>query len=372
MKFSYFAAFALAFFISFILTFLVSRIAVRRQIVDVPDSERRFHKQATPTLGGLAVFGSFLLVSITMLFTGHLYGNIPLRELIGIWIGGVILMIGGYLDDKYRLPASYSVLFPILACLTVVTSGIQAVSLRNPFSGETIFIDQIITFGLPLVSGIVVFLWTLGMTYTTKIMDGMDGLVTGVAAIAGMVLFGLSLTPAVQQPQTALLAIIFVGSLLGFLILNFYPAKIFLGEGGSTFAGYMLAILAIVSGGKVATAILVMGIPVLDTVWVILQRLFNRQSPFQGDRRHLHYKLMDIGFSEPQAVLFLYALTGIFGVSALFLQSRGKLIALGILVAVMILIIVSIFMVYKSRQANSVPGYRRRIASDNESDSNIE
>ncbi|MBX4187539.1 MAG: undecaprenyl/decaprenyl-phosphate alpha-N-acetylglucosaminyl 1-phosphate transferase [Candidatus Doudnabacteria bacterium] len=360
MRFAYFAGFSLAFFISFVLTFIVSRIAFRKQIIDIPDNERKFHKYPTPTLGGLAVFGSFLFVSVTMVFTGHMLGNIPMRELIGIWVGGIILMVGGYLDDKYRLSPGYTIIFPILACLTVVTSGISAVSLNIPWTGDKLLLDEIIIYGVPLISGIVVFLWTLGMTYTTKILDGMDGLVTGIAAIAGMVLFGLSLTPAVQQPQTALLAMIFVGSLLGFLILNFYPAKIFLGEGGSTFAGYMLAILAIVSGGKVATAILVMGIPVLDLFWVILQRIFNRQSPFQGDRRHLHYKLTEIGFSEPQAVLFMYALTGIFGVSALFLQSMGKLIALGILVGVMIVIIVTIFIIYKSKQNKSGTVHRGR------------
>jgi UDP-GlcNAc:undecaprenyl-phosphate GlcNAc-1-phosphate transferase len=350
---TYFIGFALAFFASFVLTFIVSRVAVRRQILDQPDSERRFHKQATPTMGGLAVFGSFLLVGLAMLLTGDLIGNIPLRQLIAIWLGGVILMIGGYLDDRYRLPAAYSILFPILASLTVVTSGIEAVSLRNPVSGQVMQLDSMIVFGMPLVSAVVVFVWTMLMTYTTKILDGMDGLVTGIAAIGGLVLFGLSLTPDVMQPQTALLAIIFVGSLLGFLILNFYPAKIFLGEGGSTFAGFMLAILAVVSGGKIATAILVMGIPLLDVFWVILQRLFNRQSPFQGDRRHLHYQLTSIGLSEPQAVLFLYALSGIFGVSALFLQSTGKLIALAVMVGVMVLIVTAIFLTYK-RQSKKI------------------
>lgn len=354
MRQAYFTGFALAFFISFVLTFIVSRIAVRRRIVDVPDDERRFHKQPTPTMGGLAVFGSFFLVSLAMLFAGPLMGNIPLRQIIGIWVGGLILMIGGYLDDRYRLPARYSIIFPVLACLTIVTSGIKAVSVHNPLTGETLLLDSIILFGVPLVSGLVVFLWTLGMTYTTKLLDGMDGLVTGISAIGGLVLFGLSLTPDVQQPQTALLAMIFVGGLLGFLILNFYPAKIFLGEGGSTFAGFLLGILAVVSGGKIATAVLVMGVPLLDALWVILQRLFSRQSPFQGDRRHLHYKLTEIGFSEPQAVLFLYALTGIFGVSALFLQSMGKLIALGIMIVVMAAIIISIFGIYKSRQTKNI------------------
>jgi UDP-GlcNAc:undecaprenyl-phosphate/decaprenyl-phosphate GlcNAc-1-phosphate transferase len=354
VRISYFVGFALAFFVSFVLTLIVSRLAVRRRSVDIPDSERRFHKKATPTLGGLAVFGSFLFVGLILLFTGDLLGNIPLRQLIGIWLGGFILMIGGYLDDRFRLSPKYSIFFPILACLAVVTSGIQAVSIHNPFSGEVMLLDSIVLWGVPLASGIVVFFWTIGLTYTTKLLDGMDGLVTGISAIAGMVLFGLSLTPDVSQPQTALLAMIFVGSLLGFLILNFYPAKIFLGEGGSTFAGFMLAILAIISGGKIATAILVMGIPVLDALWVILQRLFNRQSPFHGDRRHLHYKLTEIGFSEPQAVLFLYALSGIFGVSALFLQSLGKLIALMVLVIVMLVIIIGIFVIYKRKQKANI------------------
>ncbi len=262
-------------------------------------------------------------------------------------------MIGGYLDDRYRLPAKYSVIFPILASITVVMSGIRAVSVHNPFSGEVILLEAITLWGLPLASGIVVFLWTMSMTYTTKLLDGMDGLVTGISAIAALILFALSLSPEVNQPQTALLAITFCGALLGFLILNTYPAKIFLGEAGSTFAGFMLAILAIVSGGKIATAILVMGIPILDALWVILQRVFNRQSPFQGDRKHLHFRLTEIGFSEAQAVLFLYALTGIFGVAALFLQSLGKLIALGIMVLVMVAIIVSVFVLYKIKQKSN-------------------
>lgn len=341
----YFAFFALAFVISFMGTFLVSHQAVRRHIVDVPDSERRFHKHPTPTLGGLAVFGSFFLVTFTLgILGGHLLGgNIPLKVLIGIWAGGAILMAGGYLDDRYRLSAKYSIIFPILASLAVLISGVRAVSVHNPFTNNIIIL-------MPAISGLVVFLWTMTVTYTTKLLDGIDGLVTGIAAIAAVVLFGISLTPQVAQPQTALLAAAFAGSLLGFLILNFYPAKIFLGEGGSTFAGFMLAVLAIVSGGKIATALLVMGIPLLDMVWVVIQRLMLGQSPFSGDRKHLHFKLTELGFSEPQAVLLLYALTGIFGVSALFLQSRGKFIALIILVLVMLAIIVSVFNVFKQKK----------------------
>ncbi|HEX5429689.1 MAG TPA: MraY family glycosyltransferase [Patescibacteria group bacterium] len=352
MRFVYLEAFGLAFFISFVATFLVSRMAVRRKIIDFPDEERKFHKAPTPTLGGLAVFASFFLVTFFLgVLGGYLVGGtLPLRVLLGIWAGGMILMIGGYLDDRYRLPPSYSVIFPILAALTVVFSGVSAVSIHNPFTGNIVQLNSFEVAGLPVLSGVVVFCWMLGMTYTTKLLDGMDGLVTGISAIGAIVIFLLSLTPQVMQTPTAILAITFAGALLGFLILNFYPAKIFLGESGSTFAGFMLGILAIVSGGKIATAILVMGIPLLDVIWVILQRLFNRQSPFTGDRRHLHFRLLDIGFSEPQAVLFLYALSGFFGATALFLQSLGKLVALLILIFVMVIIVSTIFFAVRPRQ----------------------
>ena len=343
MRLIYFISFVLALFVSFACSFWVSRVAIQKKIVDVPDTERRFHKHPTPTLGGIAVFISFFLVTLCLGIFGFLFhGNIPLRVLLGIWGGGAILMTGGYMDDRHRLPARISIIFPILASLLIVLSGVRAVSIHNPFKYSVILLG-------PIISAVIVFLWVMTMTYTTKLLDGMDGLVTGIAAIGAFVIFGISLTPQVLQPQTALLAITFAGSLLGFLILNFYPAKIFLGEGGSTFAGFMLAVLAIVSGGKIATALLVMGIPLLDMVWVITQRLLSHQSIFSGDRKHLHFKLTEIGFSEPQAVLFFYALTGIFGVSALFLQSRGKLIALAILFMVMLAIIASIYNTFRNR-----------------------
>lgn len=355
MRTIYFISFALSFFISFVLTFFVARFAVKRNILlDVPDAERRLHEKPTPTLGGLAVFGTFFLVSFVVgLLGGYLVpGNIPLRTLFGIWIAGLVLMIGGFLDDKYRLPPFITLIFPVLASLVVISLGIKAASIHNPFSGDIVNLGDLRLLGLPLASGLVVFLWTMTMTYTTKLLDGMDGLVSGVSVIGGLALFVLSLTPQVMQPQTALLAIIFAGSMLGFLILNTHPAKIFLGEGGSTYAGFMLAVLAVVSGGKMATTLLVMGIPLLDAIWVVVQRIANKESPFKGDRKHLHYKLNDIGFSQPQAVMLLYALTGIFATSALFLQSRGKLIALIFLFLVMLAIVASVLMIIRKRRQN--------------------
>lgn len=344
MKLVYLIFFVLSFGVSLVATFFVASFARRRNIVDWPDEQRHFHRQPTPLLGGLGVYFGFFVVTLVFgIIGGYLLpGNIPLRLLIGIWAAGAILMVGGYLDDRFRLPPLYSLLFPVLAALTVIAVGVQAVSVHNPLSGNIIILSS-------SLSAVIVFVWTMVMTYTTKILDGMDGLVSGVTVIAALVLFGLSLAPQVMQPQTAMLAIALAGSFLGFLVLNFYPAKIFLGEGGSTFAGFMLAVLAIVSGGKMATTLLIMGIPLLDVIWVVLQRLRKGHSPFIGDRRHLHFQLQETGLSVPQSVIFLYALAAVFGIAALFLQSRGKLVALGVLVIVMLAVIASIILIYKRK-----------------------
>ena len=178
----------------------------------------------------------------------------------------------------------------------------------------------------------------------------MDGLVTGISGIAGIVIFGLSLGPQVNQTSTAFLALIFASCCFGFLPFNFHPAKIFLGEGGSTFTGFMIAALAVISGGKIATALLVLGIPILDVAWVIVNRLWFGTSPFAGDKKHLHFRLLDIGLSQRQAVMFLYFLALIFGGVAVFLQSVGKLVALLALGIVMLIVAIGVVVIYQKKQ----------------------
>lgn len=352
MEFTYILFFAVAFLLSLLASFGVAKFATKQGIVDIPDEGRHLHKKPTPMLGGLAVYFSFFVTTLALGLLGGYFidGNIPLPLLFGVWGGGAILMVGGFLDDKYRLTAKYSIISPILACLLIVAVGVKAVSVHNPLTGNVIILDDVIIYGFKFLSGLVVFAWTMTLTYTTKLLDGMDGLVTGICSIAALIIFGLSLTPEVMQPQTAMLAASFAGSLLGFLVLNFHPAKIFLGESGSTFAGFMLAVLAIVSGGKIATTLLVMGIPFLDMLWVIYRRLRAGRSMFSGDREHLHYRLKELGWSEPRTVLFLYFLTAVFGLSGLFLQSRGKLIAFVVLAVMMLTIISSLVLRFKRQE----------------------
>lgn len=349
---SYLLWFLLALVLSVILTPLIKRLAFKFRVLDLPaSSPRKIHSTPTPLLGGLAVLLAFLITLIAYIFIGKPdFDIVPLKFFGAIIAGGVILMIGGFLDDKFNLPPKISWLFPALACLIIILSGIGVgiKFISNPF-GSPINIDYSLDLGLWILDlpALLVWGWLMGMIYTTKFLDGLDGLTSGIALVGGLTLFALSLNEKVSQPITASIAIIFAGALLGFLFYNFHPASIFLGEGGSTFAGFMLGVLAIILGAKIATALLVMGIPILDVAWVIVRRIFYRNSPFLGDRRHLHYRLLDIGFSQKQAVLTLYGISAIFGFTAVFLQSLGKLIALVLLFCVMIFLAIATVVVYK-------------------------
>lgn len=350
---SYFFYFIFAAVLSVMLTPLVKRLAVRLGCVDKPGRERKIHTKPMPLMGGLAVFAAVLVCATGYALSGHWdFAAVPVRFAVGIGLGGLVLMVGGYFDDRYELSAKQTWIFPATAALCVVLSGIGIgiTFLTNPFGG--IISLGYHPLGIPL-SGIFVWCWIMGMTYTTKILDGLDGLASGIALIGGLVLFALSLTAKINQPVTATLAIIFVGALLGYLVYAFNPASIFLGEGGSTFVGFFLAVLSVLSGAKIATAVLVMGIPILDVAWAIVRRLWRGQSPFTADRKHLHFLLLDAGMTQKQAVLFLYVVSASFGFIAVFLQSLGKLVALFLLIGVMIGILGILARVYTKHRRSS-------------------
>lgn len=357
--------FLLSLFLSVLFTPWIKRLATNCGIIDYPGAApRKTHPNPTPLLGGAAVFLAFAVSLGAYLLTGRADFNvIPLKFFMAAAGGGAILVMGGILDDKYNLPPKITWLFPAAASLIVVMAGIGVgiKHLSNPF-GPPLFIGHNLSlfhFQFSL-SALLVWGWLMGMIYTTKFLDGLDGLTSGIGCIGAFTMFAASLTEKVNQPMTASLAIMLAGTLLGFLFYNFNPAQIFLGEGGSTFIGFTLGVLAVILGAKIATALLVMGIPILDVAWVIIRRLFYHSSPFSGDRRHLHYRLLDIGFSQKQAVLTLYAISAFFGFTAVFLQSLGKLIALVLLFCVMIFLALATVMVYK-RQHPHIPDLFDRI-----------
>ncbi len=358
---NYIIPFVVAVICSVLATIVIRRFAFKKNIVDRPEDspERKVQKKPIPLLGGGAIFISVSLVTAAYaFFTDQLLGGYMLpKYLVGIFIGGLLLMIGGYLDDRYNLSPYKQIIWPILACVSVIVSGIGIEYITNPFGGvldlDTYKIKLLTLGGIPyylvLLADLFAFVWLMGLMYTTKFLDGLDGLVSGITTIGALVLFFLSINGSVAQPETALLAIIIAGASLGFLLFNFHPAKIFLGEGGSLYTGFMLGILAIISGAKIATALLIMGIPILDVAWVIIRRAFiEKRSPFStADKKHLHFRLLDIGFSQRQSVLLLYFVSLVFGITALVVGTEQKIIALLLVVVVMIILATSVVMRYR-------------------------
>lgn len=345
------------------LTPLVKKYAWNHGVLDDPsiDKARRQHDRPVALLGGLAVG---LVVVFGLLLLPWLSANlspryIPTTHFLVVLGGVLLLMLGGILDDRLRLSPRQSILFPVLASLLIVLGGIGVNFITRPWGGvwriDTFKITLFVVDGWPYVlslgSALFTFIWLMGMMYTTKLLDGLDGLVSGITVIGATILLVLCLRPPVLQPDTALLAALVAGAFAGFLPWNFSPAKIFLGEGGALLAGFLLGILGIIAGGKIAATLLIIGIPVLDVVWVILRRLFwERKSVAAADRKHLHFRLLDAGLTTRQAVLLLWGMSIGFGAIGLFLHSWGKLIALLLLAFFGILL--AAFVVRRQRRAN--------------------
>jgi len=340
---NYYLAFAMSLVLSLILTIITKKIALKLKIVDQPDQTRKMHEKTTPLLGGMAIFLSFFTV-IFLFKNNILSGSLELHHWLGVFVGAIFLMIGGLLDDKYKLNPKLQLIFPILACLSVVAGGVGIEKITG-ISGNLVFLNDL---RIPIIAwagqihyfiilaDLFTIIWLMGMMYTTKLLDGVDGLVSGVTAIGSFIIFLFTMTTKYFQPDIGFAALVLCASCLGFLILNWQPAKIFLGEGGSLLLGYLLGVLSIISGGKIAIALLIMGIPIMDVAWTILRRTIAGKNPFRSaDRKHLHFRLLDSGLSVKKTVLFYYLFALIFGLSALFLQSNGKFVLLLVLLLIM-------------------------------------
>jgi UDP-GlcNAc:undecaprenyl-phosphate/decaprenyl-phosphate GlcNAc-1-phosphate transferase len=334
--------FIIALILSAILTAGVRFLALAFEVVDRPDGERKLHTTGVPLLGGVAIFLAFwAVVAYVVFFTHRFEPHVGVHQLLGIFVASFLLVVMGSFDDWKSLSPGIRLVVTAVAALIVLGGGVTLSQITNPLGGAW-HLDQ---WKIPLAGGMIlvfgdtlVFFWLMGMMYTTKILDGLDGLAAGIVTIGLFMIYFLTLTKKFFQPDVGLLALIAAGVLLGFLIFNFHPARIFLGEGGSLLIGLILGVLAVISGGKIATALLVMAVPVLDLGRVIYVRYRHGRSVFQGDREHLHFRLRDAGFSEWGAVLFLYVVAIAFGATTLFLQSKFKLITLAGLAVSMILV----------------------------------
>ncbi len=320
------------FLLTIFLTVATRALARRFNIVDQPVvGGRKIHTKPVPLLGGVALYVAIVgAVAAMLVFKPELFTiNMSARQLLMVGFGGFIIVIGGAIDDVYNLKPPQQIIFPVIGIIVALLGGVELSHITNPFGG----VLQLGLWGTPLA-----FAWLLGMTYTVKLLDGLDGLATGVVGIGALMVFALAQFTRFYQPDVALLALIVAAACGAFLLFNFHPASIFLGESGSLFLGYLLGVLAIIAGGKIATTLLVMGLPILDVAWVIIRRLFQGKSVIVGDAGHLHHRLLRGGFSHRGAVIFMYAVSVTFGILTLVLQSKQKLIALGLLVVFMVLL----------------------------------
>lgn len=331
----------LPFLISLVLSFGITKVLIgyltKNKISLATPRERDIHQKPTPRLGGLALFLSFWLVILFILivnpnkldFSGEKILGFD-KNLLGVFLGSVILLAVGIADDIRGIKPIPKMIWQLAAATVVVIFGIKIWWLSNPAGGLNIILGNFTYIFVPL--------WIFLIVNVVNWLDGADGLADGISFITLIVLAILSVTSYVNQPATALICAVLAGASLGFLFFNFNPAKIFLGDSGSMFLGFMIAVAAIISGGKVATVALILGIPILDALWVIARRIFSGKSPMRADKLHLHHRFLGIGLSQRQTVLILYLISATFGIIALQTTTAGKVIASLWLLAAMVII----------------------------------
>lgn len=338
---------AAAFLLSLILAQPIIKLARKFNLVTDPEKDKHpamLLEKPTPRAGAAPIILAFLI-------TGLIFLPIT-KHFIGIYLGALIALIGGILDDRFDLNPYTRLLFLMpLAAAAVVGSGVGITYLTNPFDG-IVWLNtadiKINFFGehhLILLADLLAFFWVLWMMNMLAWSDGVDGQFPGIAAIAGIVigLLSLRLLPAdPSQEKLVTLAFITTGAALGILPYTWHPCRILLGS-GDTAVGLILASLAILSGAKIATAILILIVPTLDALYAIIRRVGSGHSPVWGDRGHLHHKLLELGWGQRKIAVFYWFITALFGYLALI--SSGKTKALAILtgsgLAAFILVIVN-------------------------------
>jgi UDP-GlcNAc:undecaprenyl-phosphate GlcNAc-1-phosphate transferase len=319
--------------VSFLLTPVVRRVAIRFDAIDLPDA-RRVNVRPVPRGGGVAVAIAFVAVTVVLLALNAVFGfvvpvptNVGLDDLAGLLIGGALATAFGVIDDYLDLRARWQFAGQLGLALFAIWAGYLVLVVANPSGGRSIPLPVPISVGFSI-------LWIVGMINSINFIDGLDGLSTGIGLIASVTLGLISLTPDVPQPFIAVLCFILAGSLLGFLRWNFHPATIFAGTSGVMFLGYTLALLSILGTAKVAVAMLVLGVPIIDAFWIIVRRLAERRSPFSPDRGHIHHRLLDVGLSHRQTVLLIYGICIVLAVLALLLSGATQVFAfVGVFVA---------------------------------------
>ncbi len=322
------AALAAATVVSFLLTPLTIRYAERLGAIDIPNDERRVHSRPIARTGGLAVATAFVGVGALGLLANQLLGltlpGRPVRatEVAALFVGVAVGAVFGYVDDRYQLKARWQFVAQFLLAGIALAGGVLIERLPNPFGDPILLIGPEIGTAAAVA---VTTLWIVGMLNSVNFIDGLDGLLAGISLIAVTTLGVISLVSAPVQPVVAVLCALLAGSLLGFLPYNFHPARVFIGTAGVFAVGYALAVLSVLGTAKLAVALLVLGVPIIDTFWIIIRRVSQGRSPFDADRGHFHHRLLDLGLTHRQVVLLIYAICIVLAVLSVVLSGQGQI-----------------------------------------------
>lgn len=311
---SYLIPFIVSLIISFVSTPLVRKLSFKVGALDIPKDERRVHKEAMPLMGGLAIFIAVTLVILIFL---------PLDQTsFAILMGGTIIVISGILDDLTELNAKAKFMFQIAAGLVLILGDVKVDFITNPFARNSTLVY------LNWLSIPITLFWVVGITNTLNFIDGLDGLSAGVAMISSLSL--MFVAGKFNITNIIILSAAMAGACLGFLPFNFNPAKIFMGDTGALFLGFMLAAISIegvmksVATIAIVAPILILGVPIFDTTFAICRRLLNGQSIAAADKGHLHHRLLDRGYTQKKAVLILYGISAFFGTFAVLVSKANS------------------------------------------------
>lgn len=327
-------ALAVAFLISFSATPTVIALANKIKAIDIPKDERRIHKKPIPLIGGLAIFYGFVISVLCFAVID--------RQVMGLLLGSVIIVTVGVIDDMRDLSAKLKLLFQIIAAAIVIYFGVEIDYVANPLAKW--FGPQYINLGLWSIP--ITMIWIIGVTNAVNLIDGLDGLACGVSTIASVAL--LSMTLLSQNLNAAIITAALAGAGFGFLPYNFNPAKIFMGDTGSTFLGFVLACISIQGIMKmyalisIAVPVLILGLPIFDTLFAIMRRIAKKKPIMSPDRGHLHHRLLDMGFSQRQTVTILYTLTSILCLTAVVMSLKDAMRGLILVFAVLLVLLVSL------------------------------
>ncbi len=311
---TFLATFLIALILTILLTPMVRSFAPEIGAIDKP-AERKVHTRNTPRTGGIAIFFGFSVAVLFGLLIGAEHGiKIDPHPILGILLGGSIVLLVGLLDDMRGLKPLTKLFWQVAGAGVAIYFGVAISFVTNPISG----VLALGWIALPLT-----LLWLVGMTNAVNLIDGLDGLASGVTLIAAGTLFFVALRT--HQPGAALLMLALAGAALGFLRYNFFPASIFLGDSGSYFLGFVLAASAIIGVFKTTLIValflplVILAVPIFDTTFAIIRRVGSHKSLFSPDDKHIHHLLLRAGLSQKEAVLSIYVACFLLGVLALFM-----------------------------------------------------